>query len=67
MLGALTARPLAQLASIAALPEWRQRQGGAAALPTFSAYPLQYATSGAYWLRMGGAGCVCRVRGGGAG
>jgi hypothetical protein len=41
----LTRRPRAQLAMLPRLPEWQQR-AGALPLPTFSAYPLQYVTSG---------------------
>ena len=41
----LTARVRQAMAGLAALPEWRQR-AGALPLPTFSAYPLQYVTSG---------------------
>ena len=41
----LTQRVRQLLAGLPALPEWQQRQG-ALPLPTFSAYPLQYVTSG---------------------
>ena len=48
VLEALAARPRAQLAALPRLPEWQQRGGGGGlALPTFSAYPLAYVTSGA--------------------
>ena len=47
MLEVLTARPRAQLAPLPRLAEWQARAGaGALPLPTFSAFPLQYVTSG---------------------
>lgn len=49
VLEVLTQRPRAQLAVVTRLPEWQQRGGSALPLPTFSAYPLQYITSGGQW------------------
>jgi hypothetical protein len=58
VLEVLTQRPRTQLAPLPRLPEWQQRGAGGAglALPSFSAYPLQYITSGGRWV--GGSGCA---------
>ena len=56
VLEVLTQRPRAQLAGLPRLGEWQQR-AGALLLPTFSAYPLQYVTSGEWgWRRWPQAG-----------
>lgn len=49
VLEVLTQRLQAQLAGVPRLAEWQQR-AGSLPLPTFSAYPLQYITSGGWPL-----------------
>lgn len=63
VLEVLTVRPHAQLAPLPRLAEWQQRGGaGGLPLPTFSAYPLQYATSGeeggGRWGALAGTVCA---------